>query len=623
MVRAEKMILTTKKIVSGKTETGDFAIMKKWWETFLMFCKNKAYVMLLALTAVCSYGYKVTHFAIGIDDTPYAYYFKEGLAAIVGRWVLFLLNKVVHIADIAPFLTDFAAVLILMAAVTVWCVLFYSILGDRIPKIGYFFFSGIFLSCPLIGEVFTYYLHNGIAIGYLCCGISLCCFREGLMRWRDIAGENQAGKRIRILPGVSSVIFLCVALGCYESFMVVWLLGICLLLLTERLAGKRKGMWKAIVMAGVIAVLGMVLRSVMIATVTGVFGLEYLKGDAIRRSITEMAGWLFEPGACAELGMVLKRLFAMYGLFAYAYYPIKIFVGAALVIGCYSLYRTIRSRDPWILLLCIGGFMASFLLAIVEGKATLYRSAQFLPVICGYGALLLVYAFRRLWKIQEVNKPDTENPDKKKQSAEDEKYTKGSEKSAIGEENHAERILRSAGRAVVTIALGAVLWNQCADLNHWFYVDYMKYENAKEVISRIAYDLEHDFDTSKPVVFTGTYEVPQGIIGDAYVGYNTKTFFKMKRIADNVDEHLLEKFYRPYGLWVAQTPSLSVINWGKYAFDDDSELIKFFVMHGYDLKPQLDQDVYYDAELYALDLPAYPQPGYIVDMGEYLLVNFS
>ena len=37
----------------------------------------------------------------------------------------------------------------------------------------------------------------------------------------------------------------------------------------------------------------------------------------------------------------------------------------------------------------------------------------------------------------------------------------------------------------------------------------------------------------------------------------------MHRLTDFVDEHLLEKFYREYGVWVAQTPSLSVLDWGR------------------------------------------------------------
>lgn len=60
----------------------------------MALCKNKVYLLPLVLTAVLAYGFMVTHPAVGIDDTPYAYYFQEGLAAIVGRWVLYLLNKV-------------------------------------------------------------------------------------------------------------------------------------------------------------------------------------------------------------------------------------------------------------------------------------------------------------------------------------------------------------------------------------------------------------------------------------------------------------------------------------------------------------------------------------------------
>lgn len=534
-------------------------------------------MLLLALTAVCGYGYRVTHLTIGIDDTPYAYYFEEGLAAIVGRWVLFLLNKVVDIAQFAPFLTDFAAVLILMTAVTVWCALLRSILGDKLPMTGYFFFSAIFLSCPLISEVFTYYLHNGIAIGYLCCGLSLCMLREALLGLRNHKKKQSARKM------AESVIFLCIALGCYESFMVVWLLGVCLMLLTERLEHRQKGTWKELGTAAVVAVCGMVLRSLMIALVTYVFGLQYLKEEAIQRSVTEMAGWLFEPGAYAELGMVLKRLFVMYGVFAYAYYPIRIFVAAAVVIICYSFYRAIRNRDAWVAFLCMGSFVVSFLLAIVEGKATLYRSAQFLPVICGYGAFLLIYAYRGIWK----------------------------RAGKVG----------VMGRVLLVGLLSVVLWNQCADLNRWFYVNEMKYENAKEMVARIAYDLESEFDVTKPVVFTNTWEIPKGIIKDAYVEYGSETYWKMKRITDRVDEHLLEKFYRTYGVWVAQTPALSVIDWGRWAFDTDEELVRFFSMHGHELVPLSDTSLYKEAEEASLNLPHYPQKGYIVDQGEYIIVH--
>lgn len=569
-------------------------IMKNWKENFAYFYKNKIYMLMLGLTAACSYGFVVTHAAIGIDDTPYAYYFEEGLAAIVGRWVLFVLNKFLHISDFAPFLTDFAGVLLLMAAVTVWAALFRSVLGEKVPKYGYFFFACICLSCPLISEVYTYYLHNGIGIGYLCCGLSLCCFLEGLEFWHRDKGHWLP----KCLPFGGTAVFLWIALGCYESFMIVWLLGVCLVLLSKRYAGERKGTFQGLCAAAGIALAGLVLRSMMIALVTKLFGLEYLKEEAVQRSITELAGWLFESDALSNFGMILKRIFMMYGVFAYAYYPIKIFVLAAAVMFCFGLWRSIRQRDGWILLLTIGSFIVCFLLVFIEGKATLYRSAQFLPIVCGYGALLTVYAVGGLgWKSG---------------NAED------------GKTGYKKALAKLPGfcRGVVILMLCAILWNQCEDMNQWFYVDYAKYESAREYTNQIAYELEKNFDTAKPIVFTGIYEIPRSIAADAYVGFGTDTFFQIKRIADLVDEHLLEKFYRADGVWVAQTPTLSVISWGKYAFDDDAELVRFFEMHGHHLIPQTDIGVYEEAEQYALSLPHFPEEGSIVDMGDYIIVNF-
>ena len=576
--------------------------MKKWWKDFRKFSEDRLYMLVLALVAVCAYGFMVTHPAVGIDDTPYQYYFEEGLAAIVGRWVMFLLNKLLHVADFAPFITDFIGVLILMAAVTVWAVLFRNLFEPEyvgssrfvssVPRYGYLFFAAIFISCPLISEVYTYYLHNGIATGYLSCGISLCCFREGMLRL-DAQPAGRGLKGIRHAAGafLGSVIGMWIAMGCYESFMIVWLQGICLMLLTERFAGVRRKVFRVLCIAAGVAVLGMVFRSVMIQLVTAVFGLEYLKDEAVQRSVTEMVAWMLQPGAMSDLSMVLKRMFVMYGVFAYAYYPIRIFVLALAVIVVFSVWRAIRGKDVWTFLLMLAALAVPLLLAVIEGKATYYRSAQFLPPVCAYGALLVVYGMENI--------------------------------SVVLQGRWERKNGLRAVRGIVSALLCVVLWNQCTDMNKWFYVDVQKYEAAKDYVGQIAYELEKHFDTDKPVVFTGSYEVPESIIGDAYVPIGSETFFKMKRITDMVDEHLLEKFYRTYGVWVAQTPALSVIEWGRNAFDTDEELVRFFAMHGYELVPMQEEAVYAEAELYSyeMDLPEFPGEGSIVDMGDYIIVH--
>jgi hypothetical protein len=558
----------------------------KMWTNAMELLKNKYYSFVLLLTAMCSYGFLITHSTVGIDDTPYDYYFNEGLVAIVGRWVLFMINKVADIAEYAPFVTDFAGVLILMAAVTVWAALLKDIYKDGLPIYAYIGFAAVFLSSPIISEVYTYYLHNGISIGYLCSGISLWLFRTGMDNLKSMKGIGCA------LPSlISASVFLCISIGCYESMMIAWLLGVCIMLLSERQLVIKRNILKAVLLAGICAVLGMAMRSLMIHVVTAVFGLGYMNDEAVQRSVGEMASWMFEAGAKAEFAMVIKRLFVMCVVFAYAYYPIKIFLLAVLIIVIAAFCEGIYRKDVWIFVFAVSSIAVSFLLAVIEGKATLYRSAQFLPIVCGYGMFSLL------------------------------RLTSNAAGRLAAFKGKAGTALSKAAVIVPCLMLSVVLWNQCTDMNRWFYIDYVKYDSACTLAGQIYKDLRQNFDTSKPVVFTGNYDIPQSIVQDAYVEYGSSVYYKMNNLAAKVDEHLLEKFNRPYGVWVAQTPSLSVIDWGRYAFDDDSELIKFFNMLGYDLIPLQDTD-YAPIEEYSKELPDYPAEGSIVDMGEYIIVHF-
>ena len=564
-------------------------------------CENRLYMGILLLTAVCAYGYKVTNVTIGIDDTPSLYYFQEGLIAIVGRWVLFLLNKVISLAEFVPFVTDFAAVLLLIAAAIVWSALFYSVFGEKIPVVGYAFFAAVFVSCPLISEVFTYFLHNGIAIGYLSCAVSLCFMREWQSSIRKQRNGSGLGEKL-FCPSVTKLaaaaVFLWIAMGCYESFMILWLAGLLLLLLSERIClgtertartGER-GVFGTLAGGALAALAAVLLRSLMIVVLTKVFRLEYLQGEAVQRSVTEMLGWMVQPGAFGELAMILKRTFVLYGVFAYAYLPIRIFVLSAVVITVVTLVRVIRGRDLWALILLPAAYLAAFSLLFIEGKATLYRSAQFVPVFCGYGALLFASIIYEL----------TGSP---------------------GRGVHRKLCLGTRGIAVAVLVV--ITWNQCMDMTKWFYIDKQKYDAAVKTVDQIALDLERDFDTSKPVIFTGNYEIPYSIVKDAYVSYGDRKYYKMKRLTDLIDPDLLDKYNRgSKGVWVAQTPALSVIDWGRYAFDSDAELVRFFEMHGHRLVACEDIDRYAKAEEESLNLPEYPQDGYIVDKGDYIIVHF-
>jgi len=557
--------------------------MQKWKEDFMSFVNNKVYILMLSLTALFGYGFMITHQTVGIDDTPYTFYFEDGLNVIIGRWFLYLLNKVFHVADFSPFITELAGVLILMLAVTVWCTLVYSVCRERIPMWGYVFFGCIFLSCPLISEVYTYYLHNGISVGYLCTGVSVCCFKEfAACVSKHKRGETIPWKRL-LWVGLASAFFLFVALGCYESFMIVWLVGVLMTLFLTRSMEQSGKVFRCLLAGAVIAVIAILIRSIMINACIVIFDLSALEDAAIQRSVVGKLGWLFGEEAGAEFSMAIKRTFVMYIVFAYAYYPIKVFVWASIVILLFAVWHSVQKRDLWIGVLAIGIFFASFLLVVIEGNATLYRAAQFLPLICGLGALLVAGVVGYMKKA---------------------------------------RFYRGVS-GVMIFVLSAILWNQCYDMNQWFYADWLKYEVAKDAMIQVAQELQANYDTSKPIVFTGVYQVPKSVIENAYVDYGTETYYKMKRLTDFVDETLLDKYNRAhYGVWVAQTPALSVIEWGGNAFGTNTELVHFLEMHGYALRGNEDAELFEEMQAKTVDFPSFPAAGSIVDMGECIVVHF-
>jgi hypothetical protein len=562
--------------------------------------RKKGFAAIVMVSAIFAYGYFVTHYTVGIDDTPYAYYFKEGLSAIVGRWVFYLLNKVISVWQLAPFVTDLAGVMIFTLGTSVWAVLLKRVFGQTVPDYGYGIFAALLLTNPLHSEVFTYYLHNGVGTGYLFTGIALLFYQEGVRKSVHMLGIRQYIDKL--VPFIISAICLWIAIGCYESFMAVYLVGVCLLLCSERIIGERGKIVRKLFLAAGVSMAALLLRSLMMALVVKVFSLEALRDDAVQRSVTEMMSWIREPGAYAELGMVIKRLIVMYGAFAYAYYPIAIYVIISGFMLLFSIWRTIRQKDGWIFLLLLGSVAASFLLAVVEGKATYYRSAQFLPLVCAWGGLWFLYAVRCV--AHRIIPTEAEH------------------QMSPGIRHY---LCERTGRLIPLVGMAAglmVIWNQCVDMNHWFYIDVLKFENAKNVSRLIYEELSKNYDLSKPVIFAGEYQVPKSIIADAYVDYGTEKFFQINRITGAIDPHLLEKFYRNYGVWVAQTPSLSVIEWGKNAFGGDEELARFFAMQGFEIRTWQDEALYIEAEIMTKDWPSFPKEGSVKDMGDTIIVHF-
>lgn len=546
------------------------------------FLKSKLYLVIVFLAAAAAYGFAVTHYSIGMDDTAVELYYEDGVAPYVGRWTLFVLNMLIPITECTPWLTECCSVLLLVLSVTCWCSLWKRVCEPalQIPMWGYALAAAVFLSSPIISEIFVFYLHNGICIGY---GLTAMALHE-LLNSLD-CGRLRGN---RIFHGIISAALLVLALGCYESFGLVYVMGaIILFALSRVLYGKTEGkgisnrffVW-LFTGLGIMAV-SLAVRELILKMFEIVYQLDRYSVYELR--YRHLFGTLFsEPG---EFTMTLKKFYVKYYVNAVTYLPIAVLVAAMALLGIAAIVLAVRKRDG-ILILCFAGLVLLPVgMSIVEGLTTRYRSAQYVPMVCGFAVLVFAAVTancgRRAW----------------------------------------------VGR-VAAILLEILVYNQCADMNGWFYEDWQKYEYAKEVMLQVAEDLKASCDTSKPIVFRGGMQVPYSVSEKAYVSYDSVQYKVISALTDPIDVHLKEKFHNGvHGYVSAEMPIVSVLSWGITAFGGTGgQLIKFWEMHGIEgLVNDTNLEHVEEAEQIRSDrnMPAYPQDGYILECEDYIIVNLA
>ena len=551
---------------------------KQFAEDIRYFVSKKIYILIVFLAAAFSYGFQVTHVAVGIDDTATSLYFEEGLAPAVGRWTLYIINRLFHLSDFTPWMTDLAGVLLLIFAAMIWCVLLRRIIGDEISLLGYTFFAALFVTCPLISEVYVYYLHNGIGVGYVFSAFSLLLVQRALEKDKNI--------KMCCLNLLSATFLLAAAMGCYESFAIVYAIGALLLFIAHRIgpetfrkARYSKNVWRWGGFVGGPLVASAFMRMIMITLIYRIFGLSIPDNY---NSVELRSAFSFFSGNLNELAMYFKRFWVKYYLNGLVYLPIAVLVFGISLLLLVCIVYGVKKRDIFLPLAAVAIPILPVLMIFVEGKESYYRASQYVPLVGAFGVFLMFWIGQALFP----------------------KWMK---------------------RVGVLLA-AALLWNQCADMNRWFYVDYLKYEYFKNVMLTVANDLESDFDLSKPVIFGGACEVPYPIMKDACVDFSSPQYKMIRALGDIVDEHLIEKYNEKggRGYIFAETPTFSTLQWGVTAFDGTAgEIQKFLNMLGYEIPIVRDLQKIEDAgKKRRGDMPHFPQEGYIQEYEGCLIVNF-
>ncbi len=322
----------------------------------------------------------------------------------------------------------------------------------------------------------------------------------------------------------------------------------------------------------------MVFRELAIGGIVSLFRLEEQREVLATRGILDILKG-FGNGQ-GELWLVLKEFFVKYYIHGIVYVPVLILVLAVGILGIWALSSALRKRDGWIFAAAAGIVLLPWLMVFLEGTATYYRASEYVPLLTGFAVLLMAY------EVKKLNK-------------------------------------KPVRTAALFLAL-VLLYRQGYEMNKWLYIDAMKYEDDRRTASAVALEIIKNCDESKPVCVVGSYLTPPSLLDKLYTPSWSKKYMLTEWLVKGVDEDIFDKYNTPYGYAAAETPQLSLIDWASYAFiGTDREMIKFWRMNGFTFQEDGNVEHYLYARELMREAPAWPKEGSIVEMDDYIIVNFG
>ncbi|MBP3350791.1 MAG: glucosyltransferase domain-containing protein [Lachnospiraceae bacterium] len=539
--------------------------------------QSKKYIICMLVTLFATFGSLLVRPTIGIDDTAWKVYFLDGVAPVMGRWVLFILNKIIPIAEYNPFIVELLFLFFFFISATLWVILLKRIIADHVSEWTYVFFGCAFLASPITSEVVTYYLANGIFIGFGFTALAVWYLWDSF--------EKGITGRKRVQKVVASGLWLWLALGCYESFIIVYMVAICVCYCFDRgIKSKEEKIpvFPVLIHTLLAGILCVVLRSVWTQLMIVLFSLQDQINILDYRGIGDILNYFSAGNGAQDIALIFKQFFVKYYINAVVYKPITFLVMGFGLLGLWALIRSIQKKDFIILLSVIGAMIMPWMLTILEGYATYYRTSQYIVLM---NAVIVPVAALMLEKVKD------------------------------------KRYIKAIGFFLAVL----LVYHEAHEMNYWLKVDQDKYEDACRTADAVALEIIRDYDENLPICIVGEYNVPEAIASKSYC----PTWSKRTTIATwaigLLDEEMIQDYMEPAGYRFAETPLLSVIKWGSVAFyATDIEMVKFWENRGFQFIVDRNPEHYlYGKELLEEGMPSWPEKGSILQMEDCIIVNLD
>ncbi len=557
------------------------------------------------LTALFSFGWQLVRFNIGIDDTVRSRYLNGGLFS-QGRFSSTIVSYMFGQWKAMPFIEPFLAVLFLIAASFLMILLLKRASHGLLSRGATTFFACIFISYPLISEIFVYKgsdLYAGI--GYFLCAVSLLAVSGIFEKSGAPSSETEAigpkkRRRSIILRLLTSTLISIFLVSLYEAFAAVYLVLVSLFLFTEIIfSGRRPGgktydpktdntkfVRKFFIYISPM-LLGIILEYLIGLILTGLFdfGINIPAGSGVYIPSSLSSEYFVNM-----FYSIFRKLFFA-GLW---YYPIRVFAIGVLIMPAFFIGVGVYKRRASVLL-CAGGLLAGlFGIAVISGGSVKYRTClSFAPFVAFFFMLLFHYAALL--------------------------YKRGLSDSA--------KKFKTARVVVRNIAVFLMVFTVCfqiAAMNSYFFENDMRWKEEKAVLVECGEALEKLDLGDKPVIFIGSYTLSERVMRSKFVRYDDPTYKVVKQAAANMGFSLSTTDYdEEYVVAMNLSDFGSVITWGiEDRFSCNEELLLVFKELGYSFK-QGTMERYEELSETADLFPAFNGTGEITELPDCFVVRFK
>ncbi len=365
---------------------------------------------------------------------------------------------------------------------------------------------------------------------------------------------------------ILSALMLAFAVSMYEALLPVYVLGVFTVLLVRAIFGEEKEKrFKTFAINGLLMAIPLVVGLAFELVVSAII----ISSDPTLPPSLGAANTIYYPklGLLGGLEKAWTGIWQDYIVSALWYTPLTLLWIAVIIFIIISVVLAIRKKGGAMLVLSFGCIFSLFLLTLIQGSVSPYRCC-------------LVFSFFTAFTFAFILHLALSMPKKL-------------------------NVLRYACSSILVL----LCFTQGVETNNWFALNHQRFEAEMRILEYVGEDLTVNYDTGKPVVFVG------------------QKLLYSERLTDHIylDRDLQLNYLgrSNYMRKIAQTSVTSMLSWSVTAFSQPcTELYKIFEYIGFDFVP-CTNEMFNEARELCKDMPAYPDEGYIQDVGSYIIVRLD